>query len=282
MAKQHIVAILYDFDKTLCTRDMQEYTFIPSLGMEGAEFWAEAEKLASKQVMDSVLSYMYCMIEQAAKAGKPLTKETLTECGKHIEYHPGVLEWFDRINEYGEKAGVKVEHYVLSSGLKEMIDGSAVAGAFKKVFASEFMYGEDGVAMWAKMAVNYTNKTQFVYRINKGVLDINNNIDLNKSQPDETKRVFFRNMIYIGDGLTDVPCMKLVKQSGGHSIALYHNGEKEKVQPLLKHERVDWIFEADFRQGSKLDTTMHTLIDQLGCDNRLQDITYKQKRQIQD
>lgn len=280
MAKQHIVALLYDFDKTLCTRDMQEYTFIPSLGMEADDFWAEAEKVASKEKMDSVLAYMYCMIDQAAKAGVPLTRDVLVECGKHIEYHPGVLEWFERINRYGEEVGLKVEHYILSSGLKEIIDGTVVAKHFKKIFASEFMYNEEGNAMWAKMAVNYTNKTQFVYRINKGVLDINNNVDLNKSQPDDIRRVFFRNMIYIGDGLTDVPCMKLVKQSGGHSIALYHNDEKEKVQPLLKHERVDWIFDADFREGSDLDNAMHLLITQLGCDNRLEDVTYHQKREI--
>lgn len=280
MAKKHIVALLYDFDKTLCTRDMQEYTFIPSLGMEADDFWNEAAIVSSREKMDSVLAYMYCMIDQAKKAGTPLTREMLVECGKHIEYHEGVTEWFERINEYGRQAGVEVEHYILSSGLKEIIDGTVVAKYFKKIFASEFMYNEEGNAIWAKMAVNYTNKTQFVYRINKGVLDINNNVDLNKSQPDEDRRVFFRNMIYIGDGLTDVPCMKLVKQSGGHSIALYHNEEKHKVQPLLKHERVDWIFEADFRKGEELDNAMHTLITQLACDNQLQDITNTQKKEI--
>ncbi len=282
MPKQHIVALLYDFDKTLCTRDMQEYTFIPSLGMEADDFWAEAGKVSGKEKMDSVLAYMYCMIDQANKAGNPLTKEVLTECGKHIEYHDGVTEWFERINEYGRQAGLKIEHYILSSGLKEIIDGTIIAKYFKKIFASEFMYNKDGNAIWPKMAVNYTNKTQFVYRINKGVLDINNNVDLNKSQPDDERRVFFRNMIYLGDGLTDVPCMKLVKQSGGHSIALYHNGEKGGVQQLLQHERVDWIFEADFREGKELDSAMHTLINQLGCDNKLEDITIKQKKAIKD
>ena len=280
MAKKHIVALLYDFDKTLCTRDMQEYTFIPSLGMEPDDFWGEAGVVAKREQMDSVLAYMYCMIDQSNKKGIPFTRENLLECGKHIVYHQGVTEWFKRINEYGKQAGVQVEHYVLSSGLKEIIDGSEIAKYFKKIFASEFMYNEEGHAMWAKMAVNYTNKTQFVYRINKGVLDINNNVDLNKSQPDEDRRVFFRNMVYIGDGLTDVPCMKLVKQSGGHSIALYHPGEKDKVQPLLKHERVDWIFEADFREGGALDDAVRTLISQLGCKNKLQDITEAQKKEI--
>ncbi|MBQ8178529.1 MAG: haloacid dehalogenase-like hydrolase [Clostridia bacterium] len=280
MAKQHIVALLYDFDKTLCTRDMQEYTFIPSLGMEPDEFWGAAGVVAEKELMDSVLAYMYCMIDESNKRGIPFSRETLLECGKHIVYHPGVKEWFERINEYGRQAGVQVEHYVLSSGLKEIIDGCEIAKYFKKIFASEFMYNEQGRAIWPKMAVNYTNKTQFVYRINKGVLDINNNVDLNKSQPDDDRRVFFRNMVYIGDGLTDVPCMKLVKQSGGHSIALYHEEEKSKVQPLLQHERVDWIFEADFREGGALDDAVHTLISQLGCKNKLQDVTDGQKKEI--
>ena len=144
MAKQHIVALLYDFDKTLCTRDMQEYTFIPNLGLEADEFWDEAEKVATKEKMDSILAYMYCMIDQANKAGSPLTRDMLVECGKHIEYHPGVVDWFERINEYGRQAGVKVEHYIVSSGLKEIIDGTVIAKYFKRIFASEFMYNDEG------------------------------------------------------------------------------------------------------------------------------------------
>ena len=202
-----MVAIMYDFDKTLITRDMQEYTFIPSLGMNPDDFWDGTQKLASEEQMDSVLAYMYAMMVKAEENGKPLKRRDLVECGKFVEYLPGVEDWFERINRYGEEAGVKVEHYVLSSGLKEIIDGTSIAKHFKKVFASEFLYGKDGNAMWAKMAVNYTNKTQFVYRINKGVLDISNNVDVNASTPENERRAFFNNMIYLGDGLTDVPCM---------------------------------------------------------------------------
>ncbi len=277
-----IVAIMYDFDKTLCTRDMQEYTFIPSLGMQPDDFWSGTGEIASKEQMDSVLTYMYCMITESQQSGKPFTREDLVECGKHIEYLPGVEEWFERVNRYGEEAGVKVEHYVLSSGLKEIIEGSSIAKFFKKIFASEFLYdSQTGNPIWAKMAVNYTNKTQFVYRINKGVLDISNNVDVNASRPDDDRRVYFNNMIYIGDGLTDVPCMKLVKQSGGHSIALYQNGQKDKVQPLLKHERVDWIFEADYRKGQALDQAMHDLICKLGVDNTLIRLNKSQLKEIQ-
>ena len=277
-----IVAIMYDFDKTLCTRDMQEYTFIPSLGMQPDDFWSGTGEIASKEQMDSVLTYMYCMITESQQSGKPFTREDLVECGKHIEYLPGVEEWFERVNRYGEDAGVRVEHYVLSSGLKEIIEGSSIAKFFKKIFASEFLYdSQTGNPIWAKMAVNYTNKTQFVYRINKGVLDISNNVDVNASRPDDDRRVYFNNMIYIGDGLTDVPCMKLVKQSGGHSIALYQNGQKDKVQPLLIHERVDWIFEADYRKGQALDQAMHDLISKLGVDNKLIRLNKSQLKEIQ-
>ena len=168
---------------------------------------------------------------------------------------------------------------MLSSGLKEIIEGTSIAKYFKRIYACEFLY-KDGQAYWPKMAVNYTNKTQFVYRINKGVLDINNDVDLNSSRPDSEKRVFFSNMIYIGDGLTDVPCMKLVKQSGGHSIALYNPGESHKTLPLLQHERVDWMFEADYNEGSELDRTMKLLLANLSYYNKLKGLNEVQKNQF--
>ena len=274
-----IVAIMYDFDKTLCTRDMQEYTFIPSVGMEPGEFWGFANEVATAETMDRILSYMYCMVEKARQTGNPLTRESLVACGKDIEYHPGVEGWFERINRYAEEAGVEVEHYVLSSGLKEIIEGSSIAKYFKRIYACEFLY-KDGQAYWPKMAVNYTNKTQFVYRINKGVLNIYNDVDLNNSRPDSEKRVFFSNMIYIGDGLTDVPCMKLVKQSGGHSIAIYQAGEKHKTAPLLKHDRVDWMFEADYSEGSELDRNIKLLLENLAYFNKLKGLHEQQKKEL--
>ncbi len=274
-----IIAIMYDFDKTLCTRDMQEYTFIPSIGMEPHEFWAHTYDVAMEETMDNILTYMYCMVEKSHQTGNPLTRQSLVDCGKDIEYHPGVEGWFERINRYAEEAGVEVEHYVLSSGLKEIIEGTSIAKYFKKIYACEFLY-KDGQAYWPKMAVNYTNKTQFVYRINKGVLDINNDADLNSSRPDSEKRVFFSNMIYIGDGLTDVPCMKLVKQSGGHSIAIYSKDQQHKAAPLLQHGRVDWMFEADYNEGSELDKTLKLLLQQLAYYNKLKGLNEQQKKEF--
>ena len=274
-----IIAIMYDFDKTLCTRDMQEYTFIPSIGMEPHEFWAHTYDVAMEETMDNILTYMYCMVEKSHQTGNPLTRQSLVDCGKDIEYHPGVEGWFERINRYAEEAGVEVEHYVLSSGLKEIIEGTTIAKYFKRIYACEFLY-KDGQAYGPKMAVTYTNKTQFVYRINKGVLDINNDADLNNSRPDSEKRVFFSNMIYIGDGLTDVPCMKLVKQSGGHSIAIYSKDQQHKAAPLLQHGRVDWMFEADYNEGSDLDRTMKLLLEQLAYFNKLKILNEQQKKEF--
>lgn len=277
--KKPIVAIMYDFDKTLCTRDMQEYTFIPSIGMQPNEFWDHTKVVAEEETMDSILTYMYCMVEKAKQTGNPLTREALYACGKDIEYLPGVEGWFARIDRYAREAGVEVEHYVLSSGLKEIIEGTSIAKYFKRIYACEFLY-QDGQAIWPKMAVNYTNKTQFVYRINKGVLDINNDTDLNNSRPDSEKRVFFSNMIYIGDGLTDVPCMKLVKQGGGHSIAIYQKGQKAKAAPLLRHNRVDWMLEADYTEGSELDNVMKLLLENLASYNQLVALHEEQKKEL--
>ncbi|MBE7064387.1 MAG: haloacid dehalogenase-like hydrolase [Ruminococcaceae bacterium] len=274
-----IIAIMYDFDRTLCTRDMQEYQFIPSLGMEASEFWQEANGLAHKEHMDGILAYMYVMIMRAKEKGIELSRDTLVSMGNKVELFPGVDEWFDRINEYGRMQNVKIEHYVISSGLKEIIQGSKINDAFTEIFASEFYYGENDNAVWPKAAVNYTNKTQFVYRINKGVLDISNDVDLNKSMPEDSKRVRFSNMIYIGDGLSDVPCMKMVKAYGGSSIAVYQNGEKEKVDELLTKGRVDFTYPADYRENSGIDITVKNLIRKMSIEETLFVENVKQHRE---
>ena len=275
-----VVAIMYDFDKTLCTKDMQEYSFIPSLNMTPNEFWSKANIFGSEEQMDGILAYLYTMIGESKAAGAPLTRERLQRCGNAIELYPGVTDWFDRINVYGESQGVSVEHYVISSGLKEIIEGSGIADKFTKIFACEFLYGEDGIAMWPKTAVNYTNKTQFVYRINKGVLDIANDTDLNRSMPDDSKRVPFNNMIYIGDGLSDVPCMKMMKAYGGAAIAVYQESNRGKVEELLLRDRVDFIFPADYSEQSQLDRTVHNLIRKIAVTDILAAENAHQQKEI--
>ena len=194
-----IVAFLYDFDKTLCTTDMQNYSFIPSLGMTPAEFWPVANTFGSSNRMDGFQAYMYTMIRESERKNVPFTRENLVEKGRNIVLFPGVADWFRRINAFGDEQGVQVEHYILSSGLKEIIEGCSISREFKEIYASEFYYDESGRPVWPKLAVNFTAKTQFVYRINKGVLDISDDKTLNDSMPDDSKRVPFTNMIYLGD-----------------------------------------------------------------------------------
>lgn len=255
-----IVAILYDFDKTLCTTDMQDYAFIPSLGMTPEAFWSRANQFGQSNRIDSVLAYMYMMLRESERRNRPFKRADLVEKGRDIILFPGVPGWFARMNAFGEELGLQVEHYVISSGLREIIEGSVISGAFKEIYASEFYYDASGVPVWPKLAVNFTAKTQFVYRINKGILDVSNDRDLNASMPDDHKRVPFRNMIYIGDGLSDVPCMKLMRIYGGQAIAVYQEDSRQSVEELLAKGRVDFIFPADYRPDTALESTVKNII----------------------
>ena len=257
-----VAAIMYDFDKTLCTRDMQEYSFIPGLGISADAFWAEAGKLAGKG-MDPILAYMYLMLKKARDADIPIRRENFVSLGHDIGFFPGIDEWFDRIDQYGRECGVAVQHFIISSGLKEIIEGSRIRDKFTKIYACEFHYDANGVADWPLISVNYTTKTQFLFRINKGVLDGTDSDALNRYVPEEDRPVPFRNMIYIGDGLTDVPCMKLVKANGGHSIAVYGKNNRKKVEELLVDRRVDFLAPADYGPGKDLDVLVKRIIDRM-------------------
>lgn len=266
MSERPIVAIMYDFDKTLCTKDMQSYSFIPSLGITESEFWCFANDVGTSEHMDSILAYMYAMVKMSKDKNIPLLRQKLVDMGRNVELFSGVENWFERISNFGNEQGVQVEHYVISSGMKEIIEGTSISKYFKSVFACEFLYDENGNGVWPKTDVNYTNKTQFVYRINKGVLDVANDNDLNRSMPDDSKRVPFCNMIYIGDGLSDVPCMKMMKVYGGYSIAVYQRRDS-KVEDLLRNDRVDYIYPADYREGTGLDSTVKNIIRKMAiCD----------------
>ena len=281
MEKQRpIVAFLYDFDKTLCTTDMQNYSFIPSLGMTPGEFWPVANNFGSSNRMDGILAYMYTMIRESERKQVPFTRKDLVEKGRNIVLFPGVEEWFRRINAFGEAQGVQVEHYILSSGLKEIIEGCDISHEFKEIYASEFYYDESGRPVWPKLAVNFTAKTQFVYRINKGVLDISDDKTLNDSMPDDSKRVPFTNMIYVGDGLSDVPCMKMMRTNGGQAIAVYQESNRLGVEDLLAKGRVDFIFPADYSEGTALDLTVKNIIRKMAIVDLLGEETGRQLRTI--
>ena len=275
-----IIAFLYDFDKTLCTTDMEDYAFIPSLGYTPAEFWGRANAFGWENRMDGLLAYMYTMIQECAAQNIKLDRAFLNHCGESIQLFPGVREWFARINAFGESLGVQVEHYIISSGLREIIEGSGIAQEFREIYACEFYYNENGDACWPKLDVNFTNKTQFVYRINKGILDVSRDRELNDSMPDDSKRVPFTNMIYMGDGLSDVPCMKMMRAYGGQAIAVYQASNRQGVEKLLADGRVDFIFPADYREGMELDRTVRDILRKMTITDRLLEVNNRQLRSI--
>lgn len=279
-----VLAICYDFDKTLSPSDMQAQGYIQSVGYdETDEFWKKSNQLASSNDMDQNLAYMYMMVTEA-DGSIVVNKKNLASYGEKVELFAGVEDWFDRINEYGKKAGVIVEHYVISSGLKEMIEGTSIArkNVFEKIYASSFYYNEKGAAKWPSQVVNYTNKTQFLFRIEKGTLDINDPAVNDSFAPNEI-RVPFRNMVYVGDSDTDIPCMKLVNSYGGSSIAVYNPSTKDKTKAykMIRENRIKYFAPADYTDGSELDTLVKAIIDKTAASEKLENIYYDKKREVE-
>jgi len=255
------IAIIYDFDRTLSKSEMQD-GFIKTLEMEPDEFWNRSGKLAKEQSMDSKLAYLYLMIKDSNERGMPLSREKLREFGKNIEFYDGVLEWFSEIGKVAEQYDIEIEHYIISAGLKEIIEGTPIYKYFERVYACEYLYDEKGTPTWVKNVVNFTSKTQFVFRINKGEFDISDEVGVNKFVPHDERPFPFSNMIYIGDGTTDIPCMKLVREYGGHSIGVY-SGDRSKVEEMMYDDRISFICEADYRKGSRLFDTVSRIIGML-------------------
>lgn len=263
------IALIYDFDGTLSAGNMQEYNFIPAIGKSNKEFWSQANDLAEAQDADQILTYMALMIHEAQAKGISLRREAFQECGRDVVLYPGVLEWFDRINSYGESRGVKILHYINSSGLKEIIEGTAIADKFQKIYACSFLYNVDGIAYWPAAAVNYTNKTQFIFKINKGVESVYDTKQVNKYMEEKSRPVPFSRMIYVGDGTTDIPCMRLVKNFGGHSVAVYNPKDKAKraeMNALIRDNRVNHVCPADYTEGSEIDMVVKAVIDKCIAD----------------
>lgn len=277
-----VLAICYDFDKTLSPDDMQAQGYIQSVYDGDVQaFWDESNALAKEHDMDTNLAYMYKMVDEA-RGRVVFTKEKLEEYGSKVKLFPGVEDWFERIKAFGEKHDVIVEHYIISSGLKEMIEGTSIAksGAFEKIYASSFMFDNRGVAIWPAQAINYTNKTQFLFRIEKGTLDVNDS-GVNDYYEPEKIRVPFRNMVYIGDSDTDIPCMKLVNAYGGHSIGVFNNDtfDKTKVYKMLHDNRIKFFAPANYTDGSDLDKLVKAIIIRTASNEVLEDIHYDCKKE---
>ena len=270
--KTPIVALVYDFDGTLSPGNMQEFGFIQAIGKKPQEFWQESDDIAIDQDASNILSYMKLMFDEARKAGIKLRREDFIRFGASVELYEGVLEWFSNVNAYGKSKGVKVEHYINSSGLTSMIEGTPIAKEFKRIFACSFIYNEKGDAVWPGVAVDYTAKTQFLFKINKGILSIRDNKKVNESQAEDNKRIPFPHMIYLGDGETDVPCMKIVKMFGGHSIAVYDPANKKKTnvaKKLLRQQRVNFITPTIYTKESRTYQIVCSIIDKIRIDFEL-------------
>ena len=253
------IAIMYDFDHTLSTDDMQKFGFFEKIGLDN-DFFYKNDLEARESGSDKILSYLYGISKKIKEHG--LKRKDLVEAGQKIEFFPGVTTWFDRINEFGKEHGIEVEHYILSSGQKEIIEGCEIAKHFKKIFACEYMYDENGEIVWPKVFVNYTNKTQFIFRVSKGALNISDD-SINEFMDKSLRSVSYENMVYIGDGFTDVPCMKLIKQKNGTSISVYTDRNKILSEDLFKNDRVTMYHPADYRDGSPLDEEIKGLIVRL-------------------
>ena len=272
-----IVALIYDFDKTLCPKDMQEYTVLPDINIQPGDFWGACAEFTRENQMDGVLTYLYLM-QKMARGSMRLTREALREMGKKVEFFPGVLDWFSRIREIGDQLDVDVEHYIISSGQTEIIEGSRIGHEFKAIFAASFYYDESGLPVWPCSAVNYTSKTQYLFRINKGILDVTNDKDLNAFTPEYMRRIPFSNMIYIADGLTDVPCMKMTKQKGGFAIAVHPPGRTDTADDLLLQGRADFSVDADYTAGSEMERIVTLLMRRIRASS---DVSMEHALQVQ-
>ncbi|MBE5926547.1 MAG: haloacid dehalogenase-like hydrolase [Lachnospiraceae bacterium] len=276
-----VLAICYDFDKTLSPDDMQAQGYIQSVKYDVLNFWKESNGLAEENDMDQNLAYMYKMMQEA-RGTLIFNRKTLNDCGSKVKLFPGVEEWFERIREYGKNKDVIIEHYIISSGLKEIIEGTTVArkGAFEKIYASSYYFDDRDMAVWPAQVVNYTNKTQFLFRISKGVLDINDQGVNDYFSPEEV-RVPFRNIVYIGDSDTDIPCMKLVNSRGGHSIGVYNadTQDKVKVYKMMRDNRIKFFVSADYSEGTELDVLVKSIIDRTATNEALESIHYKNKKE---
>jgi phosphoserine phosphatase len=266
------VAIAYDFDGTLAPGNMQEHVFLPKLGLDARAFWARANALAEEQQGDPILTYMHRMLVEANAHDIPMRREDWAAHGAGITLFPGVESWFDRVNAAGAARGLAVEHYVISSGLRELVDGTAIRLHFRAVFASGFLYSASGVAVAPAIAVNYTTKTQYLFRINKDALDLADNTAVNAWRAPDERRVPFTNMIFVGDGDTDIPCFRTVKEQGGHSIAVFPDGDAgraARTRKLIAEGRVHCAVPADYTAGGALEARVLSILDLLAARQRV-------------
>ena len=263
------MAVIYDFDGTLAPGRMQDRRFIPDMGVDVEEFWNEVNRTTAQHGADPILCYMHVMLKKSREAGIEVRREDLEARGRETAFFPGVESWFGRCNGYARERGVNLEHYVVSSGNSEIIEGTSVAGEFRRIYASRFLYDERGVAVWPAVAINFTTKTQYLFRINKGALDETDLPLINKYVPHSQRAVPFGSMVYVGDGETDVPCFRVMRDMGGLSLAVHDEGQRENALQYLHDGRVDAVAPADYRACQALEDIVRRRIDLVSAQHHL-------------
>ena len=279
--RKPIVALIYDFDGTLSPGNMQEFGFIQAINKDPDEFWKKNYQLSRANDANNILCYMYLMLNAAKENNISLQREQFRKFGSSIELYPGVKDWFALINAYGDEIGLEVRHYINSSGLREMIEGTSIAGEFTNIFASSYLYDEQGNAYWPGVAVDYIAKTQFIYKINKGINEVSDNVKINQYMPDHLRPIPFDHMIYFGDGETDIPCMKMVKNYGGHSIAVHDKKRHETALKLIRENRVNFACRADFRCGKPVHSVVKRILDKIKADDEFNRLLQLHKRKAE-
>lgn len=275
-----VVALIYDFDGTLSPGNMQEFSFIKALNMSAGEFWTKTNKLSEASDASSILCYMKTMLDEAKYRNISISRNSFTKFGNEIELFDGVKEWFKLINDYGAEKGLEIKHYINSSGLKEMIEGTSIAKEFEQIFACSFLYNSDGIAEWPGVAIDYTTKTQFIFKINKGIKTVSDSVAINKFVPENERAVPFKRMIYFGDGETDIPCMKLVKQNGGYSVAVYKPKDlkkQQKAQQLILDGRVNFVSPANYKKDGDVYKIVSVILDKIKSDYDFDNLLLKHK-----
>jgi phosphoserine phosphatase len=277
------IALVYDFDGTLSPRPMQEYAFLPEIGADAAAFWAESNALAKKTQADPLITYMHLMYKKAQAKGVRIDRRDLEAQGRRVELYPGVEDWFDAIAGYikshAQSQGVQLRHYLISSGLTEIVEGTSIYKRFHNVFASEYWFDAYELP-YPKRVITDTGKTQYLFRINKGVEDLGESI--NEHMPEIQRPIPFANMIYFGDGDTDVPSMAVTRKNGGHAVAVYPPGKvkgKAKCMQLFKAGRCDFFAPADYREASDLFKRTCLLLDRMLADIRVQEEMWRLSRE---
>ena len=266
------VALIYDFDGTLAPGNMQEFGLLQAIGYANPnDFWDLCDRIAKTNDAGGIAVVMYAIQAEAQRAGIRCTRDMLRHFGKMVQFFPGVIEWFDKINAYATQIGIEVKHYINSSGVKEMVEGCAIAHEFEQIYACTYLYDSTGEACWPAVVVDYTKKTQFLFKINKGIREVSDRVRINEFVPTEERPVPFERMIYFGDGETDVPCMRTVKTNGGHSFAVYGNEAKRTLaQQLLSEGRVNFACPADYTENGQMMEIVKRILDKIKADYTLQ------------